>query len=494
MPGGCYNRARMTLLERVLEFIERHALLDAGQELLAGVSGGADSMCLLDVLLELGYQPLIVHFDHGLRARSSEEAEAVLRYGHQLDLKVVIGRSAPGDLERDSEGSLEAAARNARYRFFAACAEQNGLDTLATGHTADDQAETVLLHLLRGAGPAGLRGMLPALNLQTRGSLPLESDLRLIRPLLDVTHAEALEYCRVKGLPVQEDPSNRDVRFTRNRIRHELMPLLESFNPRVRDALNRLAEIMVHEVAFIEREMDKAWPDVVEAGAVERAVLSVEAFSKLPLAVQRAMLRRVIESTTTEALESGLEELERLRSYILDPDRPRALEVRGRIRAENAGAAVTIGVRNEEDQSLRHPQVRSETAVMLTVPDEVELAGGWRIRCFLEQPDADFTDWLARGWPRRVVLEAGMQERTISLRGRQPGDRLRLFGSGGTQKLSDLMIDRKIPPAARERWPLITADDEIVWVVGLARGEYGSVSADADHGLVLELLPPSAET
>jgi tRNA(Ile)-lysidine synthase len=494
MPCGCYNPARMTLPERVQDFIERHALLHSGQELLAGVSGGADSMCMLGVLLELGYRPLIAHYDHGLRPESPEEAEAVMKYGQELGLKVLIGRSATGELERDPHGSLEAAARAARYRFFASSAERFGLDPLATGHTADDQAETVLLNLLRGTGPAGLRGMLPALIMRPRGRLPVASRLRVVRPLLAVTHAEAVAYCMQKGLPVLEDPSNRDPRFTRNRIRHELMPLLESFNPRVREALNRLSEIMVHEVAFIESEVETAWPDMIFTDQTGRAELSVQAFAALPLALQRGMLRRLLENLTDDVVESGLEQVERLRLYILDPARPRALEVGGSMRVEDAGAVVLFGVRDEGDPDLRHPQTRSREAVSVTVPGDIELANGWRIHGFLERPDADFTTWVSRGWPQRVVLDAGMQECAFTLRGRRPGDKLRLLGSGGTKKISDLMIDRKIPVAARDRWPLITAGGEIVWAVGLARGEYGSVSEEAEYGLVLELLPPSLET
>jgi len=201
--------------------------------LLMGVSGGADSVALLHALVERGYRPHICHLNHGWRGAASDADEKFVRaLAGKLGLSVTISRrkTAP----------TEDAARRARLAFFERVAHKTGIRTLALAHTADDQAETVLLRLIRGAGPTGLAGM---------ASERMFGQLRVVRPLLHVTRAEVLDYLRARRLSWREDDSNWDVRFLRNRVRHVLLPLLErEFNPGIRAVLQRTAEIMRAEV------------------------------------------------------------------------------------------------------------------------------------------------------------------------------------------------------------------------------------------------------
>jgi tRNA(Ile)-lysidine synthetase-like protein len=492
-PGGCYNRARMTMIDRVQAFIERHHLLKPGQELLVGVSGGADSQCLLHVLVSLGYRPIVAYYDHGLRPNSRDEAQFVAGLAARLDCKFVPGSAPPGALAEQPDGSIEAAARRARYRFFAAAAVENSVNTIATGHTADDQAETVLLHLLRGTGPAGLRGMLPATDLEAWRMLPGGNGLRLVRPLLSESHAAAVDYCEEHGLSIQDDPTNLDLRFTRNRIRHELLPWMESFNPRFRMALNRLAAIIVDDVALIEDQVDQARSDVVTGSRAGRIELSVPAFTRVPPAVQRSMLRRIAAELTGADIECSMEQVERLREYALDSSRPRALQFSGLIRAEDAGSKILLTHSGEYDAAALYPQTIEDKPTRIAVPGILALQAGWQLCSSLQQPGEDLAGWLESGWPNRVVLNADLAASELTLRNRAPGDRLRLFGSAGTQKIADLMIDRKVPLQARALWPLVAAGDEIIWVPGLARSDFGSISGEPSKALVMEIVPPSAD-
>jgi tRNA(Ile)-lysidine synthase len=490
MVDGCYNRARMTLQERIQDYIEVHQLLQPGQRLVAGVSGGADSLCLLHVLVNLGYKPIVAHFDHGLRPESADEADFVADQARRLGCEFVLEQASTGLFDSDSDASIEAAARTARYRFFASTAATHHLSTIATGHTADDQAETILLHLLRGAGPGGLRGMLPVTDLGTWPMLPDNSSLHLVRPMLGETHEAAVDFCERSELAFQHDHSNRDLRFTRNRIRHELLPLLETFNPRIREGLNRLAEILVEDVALIDHLVETARQGVVTTPARGRSELSVPGFLLLPPAIQRGLLRGLFMELLGMDGEVGLEEVERLRKFILDPRRPRALQMTGSLRVQDGGEKIFFIQLNEMDPTLRYPQTCVEEPTVIPIPGELELAAGWRIRASLEETQEDRIAWLKYDWPNRIVLNPNLAREELMIRNRNPGDRMGLFGSNATQKISDLMIDRKVPPEARDRWPLLVAGDEIVWALGLARSAAGAVSSEARQALVMELLPP----
>jgi len=493
-PGGCYNRARMTLLERVQAYIDRHNLLQPGQDVLVGVSGGADSLCLLDLLRRLGFQPLIAHLDHGLRPESAREAEFVAEYARSVGCPVVLERVIPGAIRPEAAGSLEAAARQARYRFFTKVAGENGLDTIATGHTMDDQAETVLLHILRGSGLDGLRGMLPVTDLGSWQMLPDSENLRLVRPLLAEPHTAAVEYCEKHGLQIQVDLSNRDLDFTRNRIRHELLPLLESYNPRIREALSRLADITREDVAFIQDLAQAVRPEIMHEAAGGWEVVRVGDFVRQPTAIQRGLLRELLAELAGQDVEFSLEDIERCRGYILEPERPRSLQLSGSIRAVNAGSSVRFETTDGLGFSRTYPQTGDAIPCQLAVPGSLHLGGGWTIQSCWEEAAGDRSAWLQRGWPHRIVLDGALIDEGLTVRNRRPGDRIRLLGASGRQKISDLMIDRKIPLAARERWPLLAAGDEIIWVVGLARSDIGTVLANAKNGLVIEVVPPDDPT
>lgn len=278
----------MPLREPVLEYIRRHGLLKAGDRVGVAVSGGADSVALLRLLLELrselGVVLSVAHFHHGIRgAEADADAEFVagLASAHALEL-----HSGSGDAPahgRARGASLETAARELRYRFFAKLLESGAVDKVATGHTLDDQAETVLMKTLRGAGTRGLAGIHPALR------------SGMVRPLLGARRSDVEEYLRALG-PVQdwrEDSTNRDRKHLRNRVRHELVPLLErDFNPEVTRVLGETAEVARAEEEYWQREVERLLPQVSPA---EEGSLMLKPLLALPLAVQRRLVRAALE-------------------------------------------------------------------------------------------------------------------------------------------------------------------------------------------------------
>lgn len=276
----------MPLREPVLEYVRRHGLLKAGDRVGVAVSGGADSVALLRLLLELGSELGIVlsvaHFHHGIRgAEADADAEFVagLASSHKLEL-----HQGSGDVPahaRARRASVETAARELRYRFFATLLKSGAVGKIATGHTLDDQAETVLMKTLRGAGTRGLAGIYPALH------------SGLVRPLLGVRRRELEEYLRGLGQEWREDSSNRDPRHLRNRVRHELLPLLErEFNPEVTRVLAETAEVARAEEEFWQREVERLLPEVCGGGG---GSLQLKTLLAQPLAVQRRLVRAALE-------------------------------------------------------------------------------------------------------------------------------------------------------------------------------------------------------
>ena len=292
------------MLETVAAYIERHHLLPASGEIIVAVSGGADSLCLLHLLHRLcgpgkRYPELrlhVAHLNHKLRGEASaQDAAVVAQIATAWGLPVTVGELDVPALARQERRSLEDAARTARYRFLREVAYGQ---PIAVAHHADDQVETLLLHWLRGGGLAGMVGILPR-----------QQDI--IRPLLEISHAQTIAYCRQHQIVPLEDISNTDPRFLRNRIRHELLPLLESLNPGIRATLLRNAEVMRVDAEWIEAQVDASWSTVVLAEQDDSVRLNLAALVALPLSIQRHLLRRV-----TANLCAGQSPLE-LRHYIL---------------------------------------------------------------------------------------------------------------------------------------------------------------------------------
>lgn len=280
--------------ERVLRYIRERVLLRAGDRVAVAVSGGADSVALLRLLLELrlelGIVLVVAHFNHELRGEQSAADEAfVAELANEHGLQFFAGRGNARDHASARKLSIEAAGRELRYQWFTQVAQQHGLNAMATAHTRDDQAETVLLKFLRGAGTRGLAGIYPILG---------RDGFRIVRPLLCVSHAEVEAYLSSIGQVWREDESNLDHRFLRNRIRHALLPLLErEYNPRLRHILSDVAKLSQAEQQY--------WNDLVARHLMTNpsGELLLAGFADLPVALQRRVLKSFAEAQGGAALD-----------------------------------------------------------------------------------------------------------------------------------------------------------------------------------------------
>ncbi len=466
--------------------IHAHHLLVPGQTVVVAVSGGADSVALLDVLArlapDLGVGLHVGHLDHGLRPTSADDAAFVADLARQMGLTVTVGAVDVRRLVREERLAQEEAARQARYAFLGALAQAVGAAAVATAHHADDQAETVLLNLLRGAGLAGLRGMQP------RAPLPVPShqNISLIRPFLALPRAEIRAYVAARGLAYREDTTNQDTGFTRNRVRHELLPLLQTYNPAIVATLSRTARSLAEDYEMVQTLVDAAWPQVVRA-ADGGVTLDLAALAAQPVAVRRHLVRRAIvhavglRDVTAEQVEAvvALAAAEATREQV---DLPRLTVTRC------AGSLFIGGAPSASDWPLLPPDT---AALPVAAPGETRLPGDkWKL--VIETcPAADVAPAGSRETPRWTeVIDAAAAEGGLWLRPRQPGDRFQPLGfDGHSRSLHDFMTDAHVPRALRDRLPLLVNADAIVWVSGFRLDHRARVTPATQTALALAFQP-----
>ncbi len=499
------------MLETIAAYIERHHLLPPGGEIIVAVSGGADSLCLLHLLHRLcgpgkRYPELrlhAAHLNHKLRGEASaQDAAVVAQIATAWGLPLTVGELDVPALARQERRSLEDAARTARYRFLREVARGQ---PIAVAHHADDQVETLLLHWLRGAGLAGMVGILPR-----------QQDI--IRPLLEVSHAQTVAYCQQHQIVPLDDASNTDPRFLRNCIRHELLPLLESLKPGIRATLLRNAEVMRVDAEWIEAQVDASWPTVILEEQADSIRLNLAALLALPLSIQRHLLRRI-----TANLCAGQSPLE-LRHYILieqllhaqhchpersegsqldlhaqhcHPERsegsqldlPHQLHLisqAGEVTIERLqGNALIPALPSQHEASLVPLAGTREASALLPIPGRVEVPGTpWiaiaemlphellqEVQQALSREDWSLVWQLLPSTPDAVYVDAGVVGSEVGsnlqVRTRRPGDRIRPLGMAQEKKVQDILVDKHIPRAARSHIPLFFSASHCVWLAGV---------------------------
>jgi len=456
------------MLELVEGVLRERCRLDPTRPLVVGVSGGADSLCLMHLLRRAGYPLMVAHFNHQLRNQAEAEARAVEESAARLDLPFVMGSGDVRLFARQQRLSLEAAARHLRYRFLFDQARRQQAQAVAVAHTADDQVETVLMHFLRGAGLNGLQGMAYRLCLPV-----FDPEIPLVRPLLDVWHRETAAYCTAHGLVPVHDPSNASLDFLRNRLRHALIPLLETYNPRFRQAVWRLAQALSADYALLNEALDDWWKRCVlreEAGVV---IFDRERLAASPLGVQRNLIRRAAERLLPAGRQVTFSALERAARFVTD-EQGAHTNLSSGLSLLREGNCLLV---TSSDASLpfeHWPQMPSSVdAIRLDLPGQVDLPGGWRFSLALwESSPLPWESVLRNADPFQVWLDADRLPEKLELRVRRPGDVFHPLGLGGhSQKLSDFFVNVKLPRRARARWPLLCAGETVIWVPGYRAAE-----------------------
>lgn len=447
-----------------------------------GVSGGVDSLALLHVLGQLlaRDQLIVAHLDHGLRPESAAEAQSVAALANGL--RFHSERQDVARFAHTRRQSLEEAARVMRYDFLARVARREGTSVIITGHQADDQVETILMHLLRGSGMAGLRGMRPA------APLPSHPDLWLWRPLLRVSRAAIDAYCTEQGLLPLHDASNSDPTFFRNRLRHDLLPTLETYSPQIRQRLADLADIVAGDEAILVDATSQAWNDISLDNDASHVALRLNEWRALPLGLRRRTLRRAMSVLRPGLRDVGFRALETARMVA-------EKGTTGGRAALPEGLALSVGyghlivATSEYNPAAGAPQLPSPAPLPLPVPGAVELSGGWSLIADIVAP-VEFALITSNHDPWTAYL--GPDTKYLIIRGRMAGERIHPLGLNGETKIKEVMIDRRIPAAARALWPIVATATHPVWLVGHLIDERARVRPGDARAIRLRCLPPGS--
>ena len=478
----------MNLLSSIRQFVRDHDLIAPGTRVLAAVSGGSDSVALAHLLRELerhGELELagVVHFNHQLRAAADDDERFVAEVARTLGVPLLASRGDVAAQARRERRSVEDAGRTARYEWFEQARVESGAAVVALGHTRDDQAETFLLRLLRGAGPRGLAGMHPR-----RGAI--------VRPLLACRRHELRDWLRERALTFVEDDTNRDVSIPRNRVRAELVPLLEQrFNPAVVDVLADEAALARELWAWVDNQVTELAARLVRPGSGEGRQhvreLGVAELSGLPVALRRAVLWRVMtdlagfRSISFGHVDAAMRLTDQLADGCVDLPGQR-LERIGSHLVLTGRSADTIGrATASEPNHFRYP---------LSIPGEVALPqAGCRVTAEAlagtETASAIAGSRVPGTWFRDTALVRGDRVAgSLAVRNRRPGDRFRPSGLDGGKKLQDYFVDRKVARHRRDMVPIVVDEmDRIVWVAGYEIDEAFRVTDPAQAVLILKL-------
>ncbi len=469
----------LPIIKRVAHTIDRYAMFAPQDKVLVGVSGGPDSTALLQILHALAAHYRITlgvaHYDHGLRPETAEmEADHVAAMAHKLKR---IFHAERGNLD-PAAGSLEARARQERYAFYDRVCRSHEYSKIALGHQADDNAEAVLLHLLRGSGTRGIAGIPPV------------RDGRVVRPLIALRRSEILDYLHTLKVDYFLDASNDDQRFDRNRIRHQLIPLLESaFNPNVVAALNRTADLCWEEEQWLEHLLQGQVDELVASQSPTSLELRWPKLKSQPLGLQRRLIRDALRRWHGHLKSVEIKHIDAVIGLLPSHGQAKRISLPNQWQVERA------------DRHLRFTRHRGQSVAPGTASPRyeyvVEKKGGWPRD--IEIPEAGGCLHLHR----QAVAESRCDDSgehierfdldrltfPLVIRNFQPGDRLLPFGMQGSQKLKKLFANRKIPKHLRTTIPLLVSGGRIIWVVGIRRSRIAAITAATARVLVAQWRP-----
>ena len=431
--------------------------------MLIAVSGGVDSIVLLEILTLLDISGIVVHVDHGMRPDSFLDTDFVAREAKMRGHKFESERFDISEIASQKKQSIEEAARDIRYSFFEKISKKFNAQFIALGHHENDQAETVLMNLIRGSGSTGLSGM--------RGV----RDERYLRPMLLFSRQIIWEYALKRKLRYREDETNKDTRFFRNRIRKELLPLLESYNPKIKEALSRTAMLLRADNEFIEQITKDSLSAVIAVESRQSVSLDVSLLLSYHIAIQRRVVRNALKKVGFD-YAGGFFFVEEIMGLLGDGNSS-VHHLNNRLRVQNW-------------EGKLHLNVEQFNPLLLKISTKEK--GEWDVGCgILRVRQGNFSEFkmLTRSMAKGVaVFDAREVSDFVIVRSIRPGDRFSPFGLHGHKKLSDFLIDEKYPAIFRQRVIVVESSGEIVWVVGMRTSEYCKVVKDTKTIVIMEFL------
>jgi len=457
-------------LMKVRHTITKYRMIEGGDRVVVAVSGGPDSVCLLDILQalkdELGIKLIVAHFIHGLRPGEDEaENTFVKSLALALNLPFEAKKADPGMDPRGA--SLEEKARNARYQFLEAVKEAFSAQKIAIGHHLNDQAETVLLRLLRGSGPLGLSGIPPC------------RDNKIIRPLIEIPRWEIDSYLVFKGLTHMTDPSNLQSCYLRNKIRLELLPRLREYQPRIVELLGRTADTMRTDEACLAARAEEWVNTFAETKGEAEIVIPLSSFKILPEALKNRVIRCALKMTGGNLRRVSLRHIAAINQMAMG-EKPQALvNLPNGIMAKKVyDRLVFTGITHTPSEGFCYH---------LDGPGQFDLTALGRTIILAEMDKGALTDLRVSRWC--AFLNADHLSYPLMIRNVRPGDTFVPFGMSGHKKLKDFFMDLKLPSEARSKTPILFCRDIPVWVCGFRIDDRFKILPDTKKILKVTLDP-----
>ena len=486
------NDKNYSIKNKVLRLVDQtittYSMFQPCDSVLVGVSGGPDSVALIHILLELApkfsLKLGIAHLNHGLRLRESDsDAEFVSSLANRYNLPFYTRKVDISEYRLKHKLSLEEAARQIRYGFYKKEAERNGFNKIAVGHQANENAELVLMYLLRGSGAPGISGIPPIREGQ------------IVRPLIKVTKTEIIDYLAINGLKYVMDQLNTDLKFLRNRIRHQLLPTLKTeYNPRIIETLNRFAEIIRLEDEWMNNAIEPVFDDVLISKDSESLTLSVPRLCRIQVAIRRRVIRKAIEAVKGDLrritffhIEATLKLIEKLQAYGY-------LDLPSGLRVRRKGAELCFA---KEERDLPEIGFKFDLAEKFTFKYFVPQPNISSVSIHIKETGAQlkFSKIKVENIPdihcpgqHVAFFDMDNLSFPLILRNFKPGDRFTPLGLNGTQKLKKYFINQKVPRSDRERCPLLLNKDKIIWIVGHRIDDSSKVKSSTRNVLQAELF------
>lgn len=463
--------------------VDKRCKLNDTSAIVLGVSGGPDSLFLLEVLVQLGLPVVVAHYNHHLRVEADSEVRVVEQMAKDRKCPFILGESDVKAEATAHKRSIEEQARISRYDFLFHIAEEVNAQAVSVAHTADDQVETVLMHFLRGSGLNGLAGM--SFRTEEHG---WNSTKALVRPLLETWRDEIELYCREKGLTPLRDPTNLDSNFYRNRIRNELIPLLEDYNPGLKEHILNLSQIVQDELAAKKGEILEVWTRVLAHQDENQLVIHSEEFQALELANQREVLKKVQMTLAPEFRNLDFAIIARMLDNLQKIYSSASQDWVAGIQYFRTKQKIIFYKGNKLPEDTESPQLL-EKSKQWDPGTTLYLENGWQLKSetlaykkrMAKTPE--FQD------PNHAWLDADRIVFPMEVRQWKKGDRIKLFGMKGKEtKLSNFWINEGVPRHTRLRYPLICNKNEILWIPGLRGSELFRITEITRNVLHLQLI------
>jgi tRNA(Ile)-lysidine synthase len=451
--------------------------LDPQKNVLLGFSAGPDSLCLLDLLHQNGFAVVAAHLDHGLRESSAEDAAHALDLCAELDVDCIVKKVDVAAHAALHHFTIEESARVLRYEFLFQEAERLNVQAVLVAHNADDQVETVLMHLMRGSGLSGLVGMREVLLPN-----PWSDSIPLVRPLIDITRAEIQAYLTERGQIPVLDETNADVQYFRNRIRHELIPYLETYNPTLRERMRRMADVAGFEDGYLQEKLEKNWKKALKQEGKHFLLFDRKVLLALHPAMLRRLLRRAIEWMDLSLRDINFEVINRAAGFFKQPTRSNRIDLLAGIELFLYRGDLVVA-RNNDPLLELWPQLQERGEKEIVVPGEMAVCPGWSLRSQKNtNTSLDFSEYIA-------YLDAKKLGNKLMIGRVQSGDRFTPFGDKAhTKKVGDFWTAEGLPARARRDWPLVRSGEEIVWIPGFRIADPYRVDETTTNVIQLELL------